>query len=271
MLQTLALATLVSFAPAQGDDLKLTNARSTYGVLGAPRESNKLLPGDQFWLSFDIENITVDPKNGEVLYSMSIELLDSKGNKKFGKKPQDLKAVNFFGGTSVPAFAHIDIGSDTDPGQYTLAVAVTDRAANPKRSATVKKNFEVLDKGFGIVRLATSYDSYGQTPAPNVGVAGQFYWVSFWAVGFERDGKKQPNIALEMSILDDKGKPTISEPLTGEAASKVPAEISAIPLQFQVNLNRPGKFTVQLKATDKLGKKTSEVSFPLTVLDSNPK
>ena len=39
-------------------------------------------------------------------------------------------------------------------------------------------------------------------------------------------------------------------------------------MQFWLPLNRAGKFTVKLKATDVIGKKTAELSFPITVYDS---
>lgn len=42
----------------------------------------------------------------------------------------------------------------------------------------------------------------------------------------------------------------------------------AFPGQFVLPLNRAGKFTIELKATDLLSNKTSQVSFPLTVLES---
>ena len=37
-------------------------------------------------------------------------------------------------------------------------------------------------------------------------------------------------------------------------------------MQFLLDLNRPGKFTVELKATDKVSGDAATVSFPFTVL-----
>jgi hypothetical protein len=42
----------------------------------------------------------------------------------------------------------------------------------------------------------------------------------------------------------------------------------AIPLQFDVNLNRPGKFTVELVATDKVTGKQVKLQSPLNVMKS---
>src|SRR5689334_18004183 len=98
MWATLALATALSLAPHQEGELKLTHARSTYGVLGPVRESNKLLPGDIYFVRFDIENLKVG-SDGTVLYSMGFELLNSKGNKEYAKDPTELTAKNDLGGT----------------------------------------------------------------------------------------------------------------------------------------------------------------------------
>ena len=53
MLATLALATAMSLTPAQNSELKLSNAHTTYGFLGNPRENNKYLPGDVLFLIFE--------------------------------------------------------------------------------------------------------------------------------------------------------------------------------------------------------------------------
>src|SRR6266511_1350942 len=75
MWATLAVAASLSMAPAQqpAGPLKLSNDRVTNGLLGANRTETKLLPGDTFWVAFDVENPTVT-KAGRVLYSMGMEL-----------------------------------------------------------------------------------------------------------------------------------------------------------------------------------------------------
>ena len=69
-----------------------------------------------------------------------------------------------------------------------------------------------------------------------------------------------------MTIIDDATKkPTLAKPFIGEFTS-VPETHKVLPLQFPLSLNRPGKFTVELKLTDQLAKKSSILSFPLTVV-----
>src|SRR5262249_35500606 len=161
------------------------------------------------------------------------------------------KAVNTLGGNRLPAFANVICGSDQPPGEYTVRVTVTDLATKTKK--TLERKFEVLKPDFGIVQVGLSVDSGMQIPAPALGVAGQLVYVNFAAVGFERDTKKkQPNVAVEMRVLDDSSNPVLSKPFTGEASANVPANDKLLPMQFLLALNRTGKFQVELKATDRI-------------------
>jgi hypothetical protein len=87
-------------------------------------------------------------------------------------------------------------------------------------------------------------------------------------VGFERDkAKKLPHVAFEMRILDESGKPTLPKPFAG-VNQDLPEKAVSMPLSFVVPLNRPGKYTIELKATDQITKKTALLAFPYTVIDS---
>jgi hypothetical protein len=269
MWSTLALATALTLAPHAGGDLKLTNDRATYGYLGPTRTDTKLLPGDIYYIAFDIENLDVGD-DGQVLYSMGMDLLNSKGNKEFSQEPRDLKASNDLGGTSMPGYAATEIGTDTAPGEYTLKVTVTDRKS--KKNATLTRKFEVLPKGFGLVRSGLTYFGQAPIPAPPLAVVGQGIVANTQIVGFDRDkdNKDQPNIGIEMAIRDESGKPTLGKPASDQV-NMVPENLlknlTMIPISEVVQLNRPGKFTITLRVTDKVSKKTAEVSFPIQVVD----
>ncbi len=259
-----------ALAPMQAGKLELTNVRPTYGVLGAPRPDTKVLPGDIFWLAFDMDNVKTGT-DGKATYSMGVEFLKD-GKVLVGEKDKDrpLTADNSLGGNRLPVFAKAEVGLDTAPGEYTMRVTVTDHTA--KASAVLERKFQVQPVQFGLVRIGTTYDPAGNMPAPMLGVPGQFMHVNFVAVGFDRDkSKKQPNIHVEMAVLDDKGKPVLTKPDTGDVSEKnnVPENVRAIPMQFPLTLNRPGKFTVELKATDQVSKKTATARFPLTVLPND--
>jgi hypothetical protein len=263
MWTTFALASVLILAPGDSGPLELTNVRSTYGILGGTRADDKYLPGDVMILSFDMNGVQTD-ESGRVLYSIAMEVADESGKVRFKQPPHDLEANNSLGGSSLPAYATIQIGTDQPPGNYTLKVIATDRAA--KTSQTLNRTFQVLPADFGLVRVSTSTDPEARVSAPFLG-EGQTLWVNFSAVGFERDKSKgQPNLAASMTILDDMGRPTVGKPFTGEVTDKVPATTHGVPLQFILDLNRAGKFTVELRATDKVSGKTASLSFPLTVL-----
>jgi hypothetical protein len=265
MWSPLVLATALTLAPAQDGDLNLTNARVTYGTLGATRNSTKLLPGDLFMVSFDIENITVGP-DGKVLYSMGMELLNKDGKPVFKKEPQDLETYNTLGGSRLPAFAVTNIGLDTPPGEYTMSVEVVDRVG--KKRNKLKSEFQVLPMAFGIVQFNTTFDVESRVPAPPVAVPGLNYWVNFALVGFELDKDKQPNLSVELQVLEN-GKPTNAKGMLGEATEVTEQFKKIVPMQFKVNLNRPGNFTLRLTARDNVGKKTAEQEVRFTVLDLN--
>ena len=260
MWATLAFAAALGLAPDQTGPLQLTNARATYGFLGATRPDNKLLPGDVYFVTYDIENITV--KNGKALYKMSMEFLNSKGKAEFKRDPEDLESTLSLGGTRMPGMASAEVGTETAPGEYTLKVEVTDRSTN--KSETLVRKFEVLPKAFGLVQLTLSADPQGKVPAGALGV-GQSLYVNSHVVGFQRGPAGQPNVALELRVLDEGGKPTLASPLTGRIDKGVPPKDPVLPGEFLVSLNRPGKFTVELKATDEVANKSVTQSFPITV------
>jgi hypothetical protein len=265
MFPAIALLTLTSLFPTEANQLSLTGVRLSYGKLGPTRLEAKVLPGDSLFVGFDIEGITVDDA-GKVSYSTSLELSDSKGKVFFKQAPRDLEATNSLGGGTMAAFAQVDIGVEQPAGQYSLKLIVTDRIA--KKSQELVQKFEVLPKGFGLVRVAISTDPEGQYPVAMLGT-GQALTVHAAAVGFVRDKtKKQPNLTFELSVIDEKGNATIKKPATGAVNKDVPAAAQLVAGQFDLALNRAGNFTVEIKATDLNSGATYTEKFPLTVLPS---
>ena len=265
MLGTLVLAASLSLAPHQGGQLKLTNPHATYGFLGPTRPDDKVLPGDFYFVAFDIEGLDVRD-DGTVQYSMGMELLNSKGESQFKKDPQDLESNNSLGGTKMPGVMTAEIGTDTAAGKYTMKVTVTDRRA--KKTETLTRDFDVLPKDFGLVRLQLTAVSNNPEPVPNVAVVGQSVLLNCFALNFARDkSTDQPNVAVQITILDEAGKPTLAKPFS-DVSKDVPKNMIAIPISLPLHLNRAGKYTVVVEATDKLGKKDpAKLSIPLTVVE----
>ncbi len=268
MWAPLVLASTLILAPAQGGDLQVKNVRPTFGIFGQERKSTKMLPGDVLFVSFDIENLQVTDE-GRIQYSMALELYSKKDKKKvFEKRPEDLEGINSLGGSRLPAFALTEIGTDTPAGEYSLTVVVTDRAS--KKSTKITQDFEVLPMAFGLTRVGFTYET-GQ-PAPPFAVSGQSIIVNFFLVGFDlkapggaKDDKmKQPNLEVEMRIMEE-GKPTLAKPFVFQTKEVKEEFKKLLPMQFTMQLNRPGTFKVVVKATDKSSGKTIEQSLDLVV------
>ncbi len=278
MWTTLALMSALNWAQAQAGQLELKNARVTYGILGQERKDSTYLPGDMVVLAFDIEGLTV-ADNGQVQYSMSMKLTNAKGEEKYKTDPQTTMAVNTLGGSRLPAFAMTAVGTDTEPGQYTMTVEVNDESAKTKKKpARLERKFTVKAPQFGIVRPSFNIVSMnerggvaGTQVAPPVGVPGQSLLFSFTVVGFALKGDTpQPNVVVSMELKDEGGRAVkMPKPFTGEAKQidDEARKLRVIPFQLPIQLNRSGKFKVVVTAEDKYANKTVKETLDLTVIE----
>jgi hypothetical protein len=263
------LALMTALAPVQAPKLELANARATHGVLGQERKDTKVLPGDQIVVAFDIAGLKV--MNGQlVTYSIGMELIDkTTGKAVFKKEAEKLEAVLNLGNDRLPTYAFSVVSLDTMPGPYDMKVTVTDLAT--KQAETLIRTFEVLKSELGVVRVGFTYDT--RQVAPGVGVLGQTLWANFSVVGFKLDQADNPDLSIEMQIVDEAtGKPTQANPFAGEVKKLAGPMFKKI-ITFEpmpIHLSRTGKFKVVIKATDNLsGKKVAEQTLNLTVLDPN--
>lgn len=252
---------VVALLGGQSAGPQIVNPHLTYGHLGAPRPKTGVLPGDVAHVSFDIKGLTTD-KSGKVAYSIAIVITDSAGKVMFEQKPYNAQAQHFFGGDTIPAAARIEVPFDQPPGPVHWKVTVTDRAA--KRSTELKGEGKVLPPDFGLVRVGTFADADERVPLSPVGVVGGQMYLSFGVIGFARGKDKQPDIKVSLRILDDKGNPTIKQPLIGRVQD-VPAGDNIVPLQFPLSLDNAGRFTLELTAQCQHCGKTATVSLPVRI------
>ena len=124
MLQSMALFAALTMTPGQGAGLTLSNPRITYGELGSTRPDNKLLPGDIFFLSFDIDGIKVS-EAGRVKYGMAMEVVDATGKSIFKQMPVERDDFLPLGGTRLPA---------RRSSKYASVRRVNSSAASPPRA-----------------------------------------------------------------------------------------------------------------------------------------
>jgi hypothetical protein len=264
MWTTPAVVLALCLAAAQDKPLSIVNDAFTYGPNGPIRPDSKYLPGDVLFVDFDIEGLKYDA-DAKGSYSVAMEVTDAKGGSVLKQQGKAQPVLNYFGGDVLPGLAHLQIGMEQPAGMYTIKLTVTDQSA--KQSKSMEKKFEVLPAGFGLVQVGMSSDPEGAVPEAPLGLVGETNFINFSAVGFARDkSTKQPNLKVEMRVLDDQGQPTCPKPLTGEAQSGISEALKLVPMQFALTMNRAGKFTVEIKATDVLGNKTATVRLPITVV-----
>src|SRR4051812_29168306 len=279
MLTAIALAAVLGGTPAQPGNLTLSNVRMTVGELGPPREGSKLLPGDVLFIAYDIDGLTIDGE-GVAKYTMAMEVTDAAGKLIFKQDPRELQDFVPLRGNKLPARAYITVGLDQPPGNYSCKISVTDPKTKVTGSLNVK--FEVLKKDFGIVAVYTSYDVRGELSAPTTGQVGQTIYVQFSIASFERDAKtKQPSVEILFQVYDDKGtallvdggnKPTPRKHIQDDKSAVQTKEgDGAFALQFPLFMNRPGKFVVEITATDLTTptKKKFVYKLPITVNPAN--
>jgi hypothetical protein len=265
MWATLALTAALNLAPG-ADGLSFKNVRPTFGLLGQERKDTAILPGDTYVLTFDIDGLTIG-KDDRIKYAMGLELLDSKGKSQFKKDEEPLEAINTLGGTLIPAFANVNIGFDTEPGEYELVVNVKDRATN--MSKQLRHKFEVKKLEFGVVRLGYAYHPSFQ-PAPPFGIVGQTYYAVFTIVGWDlAKTTNMPDVTAEVIIHDADGKATLAAPMQGkvDTLKEEFLKVKVIPMSFPISLNRAGKFKVTINVEDKAGMKKASYSLDLTVIE----
>ena len=262
MWTAVALTTVMTLAPAQG--LELKNVRTTYGILGETRKDDKILPGDVIILAFDIEGLKAQD-TGKVEYSMGMEFAKKDAKKPvFKRDPTELEAYNILGGSTLPAFATYSLAPDIAPGQYTLKVSVKDLAG--KGEKVLEKTYTVLEPKFGFIRVRLTA-SNGEDPVPPIAVAGQrvLFFCSLANVKLGKD--KKPHVSFEMVIQDADGKPTIAKRYKADITTELKDSAGIMTfLPRQLDLNKPGKYKIVIKATDNISKETTEQTLSLNVL-----
>ena len=261
MWTTVGLLAALSLAAGDSDRLTLTDVRTTYGILGPTRPDNKFLSGDAFVVSFNIEG--AQPKGGKIRYGIGMQVQDASGKVLYKQDPVDNEAKSPAGDNKIPAFARLEIGTEQPAGDYTLKITVEDR--NGRATQDLTRPYQVLPGAFGIVRPATTSDADGKRPTAAFR-KGKPAWLNFAAVGFGWDkAKGQPRLTATMRVLDEDGRPVLARPSSGAIDQDVPRGTKAIPMQFELTLQKTGKFTVELEAVDEVTGEKASLSLPIQV------
>jgi hypothetical protein len=261
MWTTVSLLAALSLAAGDSGQLTLTDVRTTYGILGAPRPDNRFLSGDAFVVSFNMEG--AQAKGGKIRYGIGMEVQDASGKVLYKQDPVANETTNPGGDKTIPAFARLEIGTEHPAGDYTLKVTVEDRNRGVTQDLT--RSYQVMPAAFGIVRPAVTSDAEGKKPTAAVR-KGKPAWLNFAAVGFDWDkAKGQPHLTATMRVLDEDGKPVLASPSSGTIDQDVPRGSKAIPMQFELTLQKAGKFTIELEAVDDVTGQKASLSLPIRV------
>jgi hypothetical protein len=240
--------------------LEVKNTRPAYGPLGATRPDNKFLPGDVLLIHYDIEGLTPHTKTGKVAYSSELEFLDSKGKTISSKKSEAQSLIPDLGPKSVAGIMNAIMGEDQKPGKYTVKLKVTD--LNSKKTAEFAYPFELLPKGFGAIRVMS----------PAFGVPGGESMIQFALVELPLDKKGNPSVDITMTITEEGSKTTLSTKVINWPKD-LPDDLNLqkqnlVPVVIPIsNLNRAGRFVINLDVEEKNQKRNIKLRFPLTVLD----
>jgi hypothetical protein len=254
----LSLTAALALLPASAPALEFKNVRPSYGPLGATRKDTKCLPGDILFVSYEIDGLKLDTKVKKAVYVTLLEVFDSS-TKTIFKKETPNEVIPQLGGNTIPGDLHVIMGRNQAPGKYHVRLSVIDRLANETKSFV--HSFELLPQGFGLVGVT----------APAVAFPGQPYMATFAVVDLGLDASKSPKARVEMKILDEQGKP-VTDALVNNFPQDLTDNIDLkkenfVPMNFPIFPNRPGRFQIEISATDSVAQKTATIRYPLTVLD----
>jgi hypothetical protein len=263
MSKRCALMLAFILTPASAAALEIKNFRPCYAPVpfGASRTEKdlKCLPGDFIWVTYDIEGLKLDPKTGKASFVTIFELFDSQAKPVFDPKRTPNEFLPQLGGTRMPGDLHLQMGRNQKPGKYVIRLTVQDRNSNESKSQT--QQFELLQRGFGFAGVV----------APGIGFAGQHYATEFALIDMGLDAKKQPDVKVEMRVLDENAKPVATStywtlPRDLPMGTDLVKE-NLVPLHFPLYLNRPGRFIIDILAKDNVSKTEARLTYPLTVVD----
>lgn len=250
----------------QTGKLELTNVRAHQGVWGGVRTDNKASVGEALHFSFDVIGLQPDELR-RLRYRTTLEVFDSKGKAIYQPGPVESVLVDLFGMGQARQSVHVLTGLDQPPDTYKIKVTVQDAQSRKEASFTREVMLQAVD--FSLIRCQITADREGQIGSPGLGVVGQTLYLNALAVGFKRDLQKEDKgfVTIELAVVDEKDKPLSLKPLVADAKD-IPADVTFVPLRFEIPLQKAGSFKITVKATDQVSKKTATLTVPLQIVDA---
>jgi hypothetical protein len=261
-MATLALLLVATAAQAK---LEIQDIKAAFGPLGPERKSLEVQPFDDLLLRFTVSGLKCDDE-GKMDVTEVLKLTDADGKVLLEQK-LPIKDVLPLGGNRMNLDAHLNVGDKIPEGTYSFSITVKDNLAD--ESVSFDRKVTAKAPSFSLVSPEFFYDPDYKVFAPAGGVVGQKLHFRMKGVGFDKSpGKVDAEMTIQ--LLDAKGKEVMPKPITVKIASDDPEVVKKanfLTLNGQVALNRAGDFTLVVKLTDKLAKKTVELALPVKVIE----
>lgn len=262
----LAVMGCATFPTRARAELKLVEARPTYGRLGSTRPNTKVLPGEDLFVEFVVSGFDKG-NDGRPEVSLSAELIDAQ-DAVVARVPTAKARVQLaLGGDAFAGHVHFGLPLDFSPGKYTVRGILTDNRSGEKE--VVEQMFEVTPLDFGLVRVRLAGDVTGAVPSGGNMTVGQEVFVLARGVGFARKVKKIHVVGTmtirEQSGKDQSAKPAAPAPITVAFEKEVDDNQDHLDFRWTINVNRPGRFIAQLEVRDEISGKHVAYELPLAV------
>lgn len=261
VIAVLMMGFCANFAQAK---LELRDIKAVHGQLGPERKSNEYIHGDEVYIRFTIAGMKTDA-DGRTRAELRFTVTNKAGKVLIDRK-NPLQQVLALGGDTIPGIASLELNDDFPPGEYELAVEVTDRLA--KETASLKRKVVCKPVEFGLIQVGFYHDRAREIPSPVGGFVSQTLHVGLKLVGFDRS-KDEIDVEMELTILDAKGKEVMPKPFRTGKHSEKPVEVKMtdqLAFNAAITLNQPGDFLLRVTITDKMTKKKLVFEAPLKVV-----
>jgi hypothetical protein len=240
----------------------ISNVHPTLGALGAVRPEAPYLPGDLVHVAFDVAGLKLDAE-GRYRVAAKLTVEDAAGKtittEDYGAIPPRLGILA--GGKSRFAFRYL-IPFDLQAGSYKAKLALID--VHSKQEALVEQAFKVSPPGFGLVRFQSGRGPYGQAETPPTGVLGEVLYLRMMAIGLSKGKEGLASLEFTLDVQDTLGKP-LGKPQQSRFPNVNPDE--PLTLQFELPLDRVGRYQVVIKATDQGSGRTASLTVPITIVE----
>ena len=222
MSALIPLVGVLCFVCGTEDQLRVSNVRTTYGLLGPERTATDFLEGDEVVLCFSIEGTKTDSM-GKVRYSIGMEVSDGNGKVLFRQAPKDNAVQPTADGKSLEAGARVQIGLDQPPGDYTLKLSIADKTTNAttELARTFSGAVDVRD------RQGRAHARSGRKTG-HADIAERQIYLGQFHTGRLRLGPDHGSTAdVAMQVLDSQGREVFPNPSKGSIRQGAPAKARA--------------------------------------------